>query len=163
MASTERIKKLVTKLKSQNLKLQILNDLEEIKNSTTDIAILLKEILLLTVRTINIEQSYLILYNKNKEEPLSVAASNNGDYLEDKTLLRDICNNIIRTNKPVIINDTRLHKRLRRCKIKNIIALPLMFNKEINGIYLIINKRRALFKKRDLILFSLISIPTPAV
>ena len=114
MASTERIKKLVTKLKSQNLKLQILNDLEEIKNSTTDIAILLKEILLLTVRTINIEQSYLILYNKNKEEPLSVAASNNGDYLEDKTLLRDICNNIIRTNKPVIINDTRLHKRLRR-------------------------------------------------
>ena len=156
MAANEKIKKLVTKLKSQTLKLQVLNDLEEIKNSTTDTTALLKDILSLTAKTIKIEKGFIVLYDKKSPDPLNISISNNGEMFEDRTLLRDVCSNIIRTNKPVIINDTRLHKRLRRCKIKNIIALPLIFNKEINGIFLILNKRRSLFKKRDLIIFSLI-------
>ena len=156
MASTDKLKKLVAKIRSQANRLQVLNELIEIEASTKEMYQLLKEFLLLTVKSIGVEQGYVILYKKNEKNPFEFGATNVSVQLEDKTILRDICDNIIKTQKPVIINDTRMHRRLRRCKIKNIIALPLMFGKEPVGVFVILNKHSALFKKRDLILFTMI-------
>ena len=154
MASADKTKRLINKIKAQNLRLQVLNELAEIEASTRDMYLLLKELLLLTVKSIGVEYGFIILYNKeNAKNPFEFGATNTSEQFGDRTLIRDVSDNIIKTQKPVIINDTRLHKRLRRCKIKNIIALPLMFGKEPVGVFMIMNKYKHLFKKRDLILF----------
>jgi len=156
MASGEKIKRLLNKIKAQSERLQVLNELAEIESSTTDFYVLLKEILLLAVRATKVEKAFIILHDKTDKNKFEYGATNTSDQFDDRTLIRDICENIIRSQKPVIINDTRGHRRLRKCKISNIIALPMTFNKEVNGVFLVINKRKSLFKKRDLSLFSLI-------
>ncbi len=156
MAPVDKIKRLIAKIKAQNTRLQVLNELIEIETSTKDMYQMLKEMLLLTVKAIGVEYGFIILYNKDNVNPFEYGATNNSEQFSDKNLVRDISDNIIKTRKPVIINDTRLHKRLRRCKIKNIIALPLMFGKNPVGVFLIMNKNKLLFKKRDLILFKMI-------
>ncbi|MBU2561819.1 MAG: GAF domain-containing protein [Nanoarchaeota archaeon] len=156
MASADKVKKLVAKIKAQAARLQVLNELIEIETATKDKYQMLKEILLLTVKSLSVEQGFIILYNKDSKNPFEYGATNTSDQFEDKTLVRDICDNIIKTRKPVIINDTRLHKRLRRCKIRNIIALPLLYGKNPVGVFLVMNKNKQLFKKRDLILFTMI-------
>jgi class 3 adenylate cyclase/putative methionine-R-sulfoxide reductase with GAF domain len=117
---------------------------------------MLKEILLLTVKAISVEHGFIVLYNKGNKNPYEYGATNIPNQYDDKTLIRDICDNIIKTRKPVIINNTKLHKRLRKCKIRNIIALPLMHGKEPVGCFIITNKFKQLFKKRDLILFRMV-------
>ncbi|MBN1544975.1 GAF domain-containing protein [Candidatus Woesearchaeota archaeon] len=156
MASADKLKKLVAKIKAQAARLQVLNELIEIETATKDKYQMLKEILLLTVKSLSVEQGFIILYNKESKNPFEYGATNTSEQFEDKTLVRDICDNIIKTRKPVIINDTRLHKRLRRCKIRNIIALPLLYGKNPVGVFLVMNKNKQLFKKRDLILFTMI-------
>lgn len=156
MASGDKIKKLVAKIRSQGARLQILNKLFELDISTKDNHQLLKEIVLISTKAVNVEQGFIITYNKQSPNPFEYGATNATQQLDDKTLIRDICDNIIRTQKPVIINDTRLHKRLRRCRIRNIIALPLLSGKNAVGVFIIINKRKHLFKKRDLLLFTMI-------
>jgi class 3 adenylate cyclase/putative methionine-R-sulfoxide reductase with GAF domain len=156
MASADKIKKLVAKINSQATRLQVLNELIEIETSTKDLYQLLKETLLLAVKVIGVEHGNIILYNKSEKNPFEYGATNATSQHEDKTLLRDICDNIVKTQKPVIINDTRLHRRLRKCNIRNIIALPLMLNKEPVGVFIVTNKQRHLFKKRDLMLFTMI-------
>ncbi len=156
MASSEKVKRLLTKIRAQAERLQVLNELAEIEASNTEKYLLLKEILLLAVRATKVEKAFIILHNKNSKNPYEYGATNTSEPLEDRTLIRDICDNIVRSQKPVIVNDTRLHRRLRKCKIRNIIALPLIFNKEVVGIFIIINKRKSLFKKRDLSLFTFI-------
>jgi len=157
MASTEKLKKLLAKINSQATRLEVVNSLIEIEASTADIDQMLKDILLLAVRTTGVEMGFIIRYNKESKAPFEFIASNVAAQFEDKTLVRDISENIIRTQKPVIINDTRLHKRLRRCNIRSIIALPLMFGKEPVGVFMIMNKQKQLFKKRDLLIFNVIS------
>ncbi|HII71555.1 TPA: GAF domain-containing protein [Candidatus Woesearchaeota archaeon] len=157
MASTEKVKKLMTKIRAQAERLQVLKELAETESSTNDMYLLLKEILLLTVRATKVEKGFIILHNRGSGNPFEYGATNTTEQFEDKTLLRDVCDNIVRSQKPLIINDTRLHRRLRRNKILNMIAIPMIFNKEVIGIFLILNKRKALFKKRDLALFSMIS------
>jgi class 3 adenylate cyclase len=156
MTSIEKTKKLIYKIKAQNARLQILNELAELESSTKDMFLLLKEILLLSVKSLQVEYGFIILHHKDQSNPFEFGATNTSEQLSDKTLLRDIAENIIRGQKPIIINDTRLHKRLRNSAIKNIIALPLMFGKEPIGVFMIMNKRKILFKKRDLIMFSMI-------
>ena len=155
MASGDKIKKLVAKIRSQSSRLQVLNSLFELGISTRDKHELLKEILLTTVKALNVEQGFIINYNKENANPFEYGATNTSGQWDDKTLIRDICENIIKTNKPVIINDTRLHKRLRLCRIRNIIALPLLSGKSPVGVFIVVNKRKHLFKKRDLILFTM--------
>jgi len=157
MASAEKVKRLITKIKAQAERLQVLNELAEIESSTDEMYILLKEILLLTIRATKVEKGFIILYNKGNKNPFEYGATNTSEQFDDKTLVRDICDNIVRSQKPIIINDTRLHRRIRRCNIKNMIAMPLVFNKEVIGIFLIVNKRKSMFKKRDLTIFSMIS------
>jgi class 3 adenylate cyclase/GAF domain-containing protein len=157
MASTDKIKKLLAKINSQAIRLEIVNSLIEIESSAADIDQMLKDILLLAVRSIGVEIGFMIRYTKGSKSPFEFLASNVAVQFEDKTLVRDIAENIVRTQKPVIINDTRLHKRLRRCNIRNIIALPLMFGKEPVGVFMIMNKQKQLFKKRDLLIFNIIS------
>ncbi len=157
MASTEKVKKLLTKIKAQAERLQVLSELAEIESSTQEMYVLLKEIVLLSIRAAKVEKGFIILYNKENRNPFEYGATNTSEHFEDRTLVRDICENIVRAQKPVIINDTRVHRRLRKCKIKNMIALPLIFNKEVIGIFMIINKRKSLFKKRDLTIFGLIN------
>ncbi len=156
MASGDKIKKLVAKIRSQGARLQILNELFELDISTKDNHQLLKEIVLISTKALNVEQGFIITYSRHSQNPFEYGATNATQQLDDKTLIRDVCDNIIRTQKPVIINDTRLHKRLRRCRIRNIIALPLMSGKNAVGVFIIINKRKHLFKKRDLLLFTMI-------
>ncbi|MBW2997505.1 GAF domain-containing protein [Candidatus Woesearchaeota archaeon] len=156
MAGADKIKKLVAKIHSQGNRLQVLNALFELETATSDKYQLLKEILLLSVKSLTVEHGFIVLHNKDSSAPFEYGATNTSEQFEDKTLVRDVCENIIKTRKPVIINDTRLHKRLRRCRIKNIIALPLMFGKDPVGVFMIMNKRKHLFKKRDLILFNMI-------
>jgi class 3 adenylate cyclase/putative methionine-R-sulfoxide reductase with GAF domain len=157
MVSAEKIKKLVAKIRSQATRLQVLDELAEIQVSTKDLYQMLKEILLLTVKAINVEFGYIVLYHKDSKTPFEYGATNNVQQFEDKTLIRDICDNIIRTRKPVIINSTKLHKRLRRCKIQNIIAIPLQYGKNTVGVFMVVNKNKQLFKKRDLILLKMVS------
>ncbi len=156
MASADKVKRLIAKIRSQSTRLQVLNELIEIETSTKDVYQMLKEMLLLTVKAIGVEHGFIILYRKDSQNPFEYGATNTSDQFEDKTLVRDICNNIIKTHKPVIINDTRMHRRLRRCKIKNMLALPLMSGKIPVGLFLVMNKNKHLFKKRDLILFRMI-------
>lgn len=156
MAPADKIKRLMAKIRAQNTRLHVLNELIEIETSTKDTYQMLKEMLLLTVKAIGVEFGFIILYNKDNANPFEYGATNSSEQFSDKNLVRDISDNIIKTRKPVIINDTRLHKRLRRCKIRNIIALPLMFGKNPVGVFLIMNKNKNLFKKRDLILFKMI-------
>lgn len=155
MVSQEKVEKLLSKLRSQSLKLQLLSDLEEVANATTRMQVLLKEFLSLTVRTIQVQYGFVVFYNKGEREEYSLAASNDADAYQDKELLKLISADVIKNRRPVIINDTKMHKRLRHGKVKNVIALPLMFNKEPTGTFIILNKRKP-FKKRDLALFSLI-------
>jgi class 3 adenylate cyclase len=156
MTSGDKVKKLVAKIKAQSTRLQVINELSEIEASTKDTYQMLKEILLLTVKALEVEQGYIILYNKDNKNPYEYGATNSSTQLDDKTLVRDITENIVRTHKPVIINDTRMHKRLRKCRIWNIIALPLMLGKEPVGAFIVMNRRKQLFKKRDLILFTMV-------
>ncbi|MFC1741424.1 adenylate/guanylate cyclase domain-containing protein [Nanoarchaeota archaeon] len=156
MASADKIKRLVAKIKAQSTRLQVLNELMDIQISTDDMYQALKEILLLTVKAIKVQYGYVIIYNKDSKNQFEYGATNSSDQFGDRTIVRDICDNIIKTRKPVIINNTRLHKRLRKCKIKNIIALPVMYGKNPVGCFLIMNKNKQLFKKRDLILFNLV-------
>jgi class 3 adenylate cyclase len=156
MASTDKVKKLLAKINSQATRLEIVNAMIEIEASSSDIQQRLKEILLLAVRTLGVETSFIVSYNKESKTPYEFSASNAPVQFEDKTLVRDVCENIIKTQKPVIINDTRLHKRLRRCNIRNIIALPLIFGKEPVGVFMVMNKHKHLFKKRDLLVFTMI-------
>ncbi|MBW2971775.1 GAF domain-containing protein [Candidatus Woesearchaeota archaeon] len=162
MASADKVKKLVAKIKAQAARLQVLNELMEIETATHDKYQMLKEILLLTVKTISVETGFIILYNKDSKSPFEYGATNTSDQFEDRALVRDISDNIIKTRKPVIINDTRLHKRLRRCKIRNMIALPLMYGKNPVGVFMVINKNKQLFKKRDLIVFTMVCRYTAA-
>jgi class 3 adenylate cyclase/GAF domain-containing protein len=156
MASADKIKRLMAKIRSQGGRLSILNELINIEESTVEIYQMLKEMLLLSVKALNVDHGFIIIYNKDSKNPFEYGATNTSDNFDDKTLVRDISDNIIKTRKPVIINDTRMHKRLRRCKIKNILALPLMLGKEPVGVFMIMNKHKHLFKKRDLILFTMI-------
>ncbi|MFC1722897.1 adenylate/guanylate cyclase domain-containing protein [Nanoarchaeota archaeon] len=156
MASTEKVKKLVNKIRAQSERLQVLNELADIESSTTEMYLLLKEILLLAVRATKVEKGFLIIHNKGNRNPFEYGATNTNEQFDDKALIRDLCDNIVRSQKPVIINDTRMHRRLRKAQIKNIMALPMIYNKEISGIFIAMNKRKSLFKKRDLTLFSLI-------
>ncbi|MBI4738887.1 GAF domain-containing protein [Candidatus Woesearchaeota archaeon] len=155
MASQGKIEKLISKLHSQSVKLQLLSDLEELSNSTTNIKALLKDILSLTVRIIHVQYGFVVFYNKGGREEFKLLASNDADAYQDKELLKLISADVIKNRGPVIINDTKMHKRLRHGKIKNAIALPLGFNKEPTGTFIILNKRKP-FKKRDLALFSII-------
>ncbi|MBI5398396.1 GAF domain-containing protein [Candidatus Woesearchaeota archaeon] len=155
MTSQRKVEKLISKLQSQSIRLQLLSDLEEISNSTTNIKVLLKEILSLTVRVIQVQYGFVVFYDKGGHEEFKLAASNEADAYPDKELLKLISADVIKNHRPVIINDTKMHKRLRHGKVKNIIALPLMFNKEPTGTFIILNKRKP-FKKRDLALFSII-------
>ncbi|MBW2964331.1 GAF domain-containing protein [Candidatus Woesearchaeota archaeon] len=157
MASTDKIKRLLAKIKSQSNRLQILDELVDIQASTTDMYQMLKEVLLLTVKSIGVQYGFIIIYNKDSKNPYEYGATNTAQQFDDRTLVRDICENIIKTRKPVIINNTRLHKRLRRCNIKNIIALPLVYGKDTVGVILVMNKYKQLFKKRDLILLRMVS------
>jgi class 3 adenylate cyclase len=156
MASTDKLKRLVAKIRAQDTRLQVLNELINIESSTKELYQMLKDVLLLSVKALNVEYGFLVLYNKDNKNPFEYGATNAAEQFTDKTLVRDISNNIVKTRKPVIINDTRLHKRLRKCKIKNIIALPLLLGKEPIGVFVIMNKYKHLFKKRDLILFTMI-------
>ena len=157
MASPEKVKKLLSKIRSQNERLQVLNKLIELSAEIQETYLLLKEILLLTVKATGVEKGFIILYNEENENPFEYGATNTSEQLSDPTILRDICENVVKTQKPVIINDSRLHKRIRRCSIRNIIALPLIFEKKPAGVFIIINKVKGLFKKRDLIVFSMIA------
>lgn len=157
MASPEKVKRLLSKIRSQNERLQVLNKLVELTSEIQDTYLLLKEILLLGVKATGVEKGFIILYNEENENPFEYGATNTSEQFSDKTILRDICDNVIRTQKPVIINDSRLHKRLRRCNIRNIIAVPLVFDKKPVGVFIIINKFKGMFKKRDLIIFTMIS------
>ena len=123
MTGADKIKKLVAKIHSQGTRLQVLNALFELETATSDKYQLLKEILLLSVKSLTVEHGFIVLHNKDSSSPFEYGATNTSEQFEDKTLVRDVCENIIKTRKPVIINDTRLHKRLRRCRIKNIIAI----------------------------------------
>jgi class 3 adenylate cyclase/GAF domain-containing protein len=156
MSSTDNSKKLLSKIRAQAERLRVLNELMDIEATTKEKYQMLKELLLLTVKAIMVEQGFIILYKKESSSQFEYGATNSTQQLADPTLIRDICENIIRSRKPVIINDTRLHKRLRRCNIRNIIALPLLINKKTVGVFIIINKHKQLFKKRDLIIFSMI-------
>ena len=156
MASAEKSKKLLAKIKAQDTRLQVLNSLVNIEISTRDMYQMLKEVLLLSVKALSVEYGFIIIYNKDNPNQFEYGARNASEQIDDRTLVRDISHNIVKTRKPVIINDTRLHKRLRKCRIKNIIALPLMFGKEPVGVFLIMNKFKHLFKKKDLILFTMI-------
>jgi class 3 adenylate cyclase len=155
MVSNEKVAELISKLQSQTLKLQLLNDLEEISNSTTDLKSLQKEIINLTVRTLKVKYAFIFSYNKGDQDEFHLEATNDADSFEDKELLRLVCGDVVKNRRQVIINDTRMHKRLRHAKISNIIALPLLFNKEHTGTFIVMNKERP-FKKRDLSLFSII-------
>jgi len=145
------------KVRSQAARIQVLNELIDIDTSSKDMHQVLKEMLLLTVRKLNVEKGFIIIYNKNNPNPYEYGATNTSEQFPDTGLIKDICDNSITSNKPVIINDTRLHKRMRKSRIKNIIALPLMFKKRPVGVFIVINKRRNLFKKKDLLLFRLVS------
>ncbi|MFH1064866.1 MAG: adenylate/guanylate cyclase domain-containing protein [Candidatus Woesearchaeota archaeon] len=156
MKSSDKIKRLAAKIRSQNTRSYILSELVTIETNTKEFYQLLKEILLLTVKTIGVELGFIILYNKDNMNPFEYGATNTSEQLEDQALVRDICDNLVKTGKQIIVNDTRMHKRMRRCRIQNVMALPLMYGSEPIGVFMIMNKSRRLFKKKDLILFRMI-------
>jgi len=156
MVSYARLKRVMRKIKSQGLKLQVIEDLEEIRNTTTDLSVMLKEILGLTTRILKVEYAFLLKYDKDETDPFEFLASNDRGIFEDKQLLKEVSQDVIRHRKPVCINLTRHHKRLQSAGVKNIIALPLVFNKDPIGVFMILNKRKK-FIKRDLAIFSLIA------
>jgi transcriptional regulator with GAF, ATPase, and Fis domain len=161
MTAPDRLKKLISKINSQAERLLVMNKLVDLSADINDRYLLFKEILLLAVKASGVEKGFLVLYNR-EEHSFEYGATNTNDQFPDATLIRDICENVVKTQKPVIINDSRMHKRLRRCKIQNIISLPLLFNKKPVGVFIVINKLRGLFKKRDLVMFSMMSKFTAA-
>ncbi len=156
MVSADRLKGLIAKIKSQHTRLQVLNELANIQAATKDLNQLLKEILLLTVRSIRVQFGFVIFYNKDSINPFEYVASNTAEQFEDQALIRDMCDNVIKSRKQIIINDTAEHRRLRRCGIRNLMALPLLLGKDPIGIFIIMNKYSQSFKKRDMLLFSII-------
>lgn len=156
-----------TNLEKKVAELNVLTKTSSIINSTLNLQKLLKVVLQLVTKVLQVEASSLILLDKEKNELVFEVALGK-KCKEVKRIIfpadKGIAGWVIQNNKPLMVNDvtkdTRFYARidlLTNYKTKSIICVPLKLKKKIIGVIEVINKIDGDFEQEDVRLLSAIA------
>lgn len=142
MASAE-VQKLKEELRLRNLHLTIIDTIEKAKQSAKNEKEFFLEIAKYVQRIIRIQSCYVVF--PEKQEIFSDTKFPNEE------LLLQIAEDSVGSTKPIVINDTKPHKTLRKAKVKNLLAFASPKEKYT---FILVNRPRG-FKNMDCIMLSL--------
>ena len=165
---------MIDKLANENIRLRnainelsILNDIAIQISSLKSIDKIISVIIEKCIKHLHVEQAYLTLLDKNKEaDPLQTMIRKVDSGQRSSMPLRldtQLTGWILKTNKPLIINDLQNDLRFKGCceelqSIKSLLGVPLIHKNKITGVLTLFNKKKEEdFNDEDKRLLSIIS------
>lgn len=142
---------LVLELNEKEKEISMLNFLNKIRDSAKDSDELFCEVLKKSKTIIEAEMGF-ILIKKGKNVDIK---SKEGEI--DKKILNKLANDAIKSNQPIIYNQI-LNEDLIRANVSSVLSIPLVFDNNPSGAFLLLNKKFSRgFNRHDMKLASAIA------
>jgi hypothetical protein len=142
---------LVLELNEKEKEISMLNFLNKIRDSAKDSDELFCEVLKKSKTIMEAEMGFILIKNGKNVD----IKSKEGEI--DKKILNKLANDAIKSNQPIIYNQI-LNEDLIRANVSSVLSIPLVFDNNPSGAFLLLNKRFSRgFNRHDMKLASAIA------
>lgn len=128
--------------------LELIYKIDAIMETTSELDEVLVRLIDFLPKALNVQMIYLLLHNDQTGD-FEIRATNDRNILSNHNyeIPKRIARRCADVKQPLFFPVNPLHYELSRAKVNNVLSMPLMFNKKVNGVIIIMTRGERRIKK----------------